>query len=160
MRYNLKGRTGGTCARGYPCGVREVYFDARVLVCEGILDSSKDDFEDGDEVYEAIGEVLHEVADKPEIEIRSVQIYSYLSHSCNIHGMVHSSQGIYPFFYLFSENKTHRTLRFIRKQRMKRESVIFRSSIAFTVFIVILADMCFVICVQANMRQVTGIVER
>ncbi|XP_012282805.1 ATP-binding cassette sub-family F member 3 [Orussus abietinus] len=39
---------------------------------EGILDSSKDDFEDGDEVYEAIGEVLHEVADKPEIEVRRI----------------------------------------------------------------------------------------
>ncbi|XP_078041357.1 ATP-binding cassette sub-family F member 3 isoform X1 [Augochlora pura] len=35
---------------------------------EGILDSSKDDFEDADEVYEAIGEVLHEVAEKPENE--------------------------------------------------------------------------------------------
>lgn len=41
---------------------------------EGILDSSKDDFEDGDEVYEAIGEVLHEVTDKPEIEVRSVNM--------------------------------------------------------------------------------------
>lgn len=40
----------------------------------GILDSSRDDFEDGDEVYEAIGEVLHEVADKPEKEVRSVKI--------------------------------------------------------------------------------------
>lgn len=40
--------------------------------CQGILVSSKDDFEDGEEVYEAIGEVLHEVASKPEIEVRSV----------------------------------------------------------------------------------------
>lgn len=39
---------------------------------EGILDSSKDDFEDGDEVYEAIGEVLHEVAEKPENEVRRI----------------------------------------------------------------------------------------
>ncbi|XP_015519229.1 ATP-binding cassette sub-family F member 3 isoform X1 [Neodiprion pinetum] len=39
---------------------------------EGILDSSRDDFEDGDEVYEAIGEVLHEVADKPEKEVRKI----------------------------------------------------------------------------------------
>ncbi|XP_060830546.1 ATP-binding cassette sub-family F member 3 isoform X1 [Bombus pascuorum] len=39
---------------------------------EGILDSSKDDFEDGDEVYEAIGEVLHEVAEKPENEVRQI----------------------------------------------------------------------------------------
>lgn len=39
---------------------------------EGILESSKDDFEDGDEVYEAIGQVLHEVADKSENEVRSV----------------------------------------------------------------------------------------
>lgn len=41
----------------------------------GILDSSKDDFEDENEVYEAIGEVLHEVADKPEIVVRSVYIF-------------------------------------------------------------------------------------
>ncbi|KAF7992894.1 hypothetical protein HCN44_005238 [Aphidius gifuensis] len=39
---------------------------------EGILDSSKDDFEDGDEVYEAIGQVLHEVADKSENEVRKI----------------------------------------------------------------------------------------
>ena len=39
---------------------------------EGILDSSKDDFEDGDEVYEAIGEVLHEVEEKPENEVRQI----------------------------------------------------------------------------------------
>ncbi|XP_012266107.1 ATP-binding cassette sub-family F member 3 isoform X1 [Athalia rosae] len=39
---------------------------------EGILDSSRDDFEDGEEVYEAIGEVLHEVADKPEKEVRKI----------------------------------------------------------------------------------------
>ncbi|XP_015124244.1 ATP-binding cassette sub-family F member 3 isoform X1 [Diachasma alloeum] len=39
---------------------------------EGILDSSKDDFEDGEEVYEAIGQVLHEVADKPENEVRQI----------------------------------------------------------------------------------------
>ncbi|XP_076757714.1 ATP-binding cassette sub-family F member 3 isoform X2 [Xylocopa sonorina] len=39
---------------------------------EGILDSSKDDFEDGDEVYEAIGGVLHEVAEKPENEVRQI----------------------------------------------------------------------------------------
>ncbi|KAF3429186.1 hypothetical protein E2986_08514 [Frieseomelitta varia] len=39
---------------------------------EGILDSSKDDFEDGDEVYEAIGQVLHEVAEKPENEVRQI----------------------------------------------------------------------------------------
>lgn len=36
----------------------------------GILDSSKDDFEDADEVYEAIGEVLHEVEQKSENEVR------------------------------------------------------------------------------------------
>ncbi|XP_043469161.1 ATP-binding cassette sub-family F member 3 [Leptopilina heterotoma] len=39
---------------------------------EGILDSSKDDFEDENEVYEAIGEVLHEVAEKPEIVVRQI----------------------------------------------------------------------------------------
>ncbi|XP_012235456.2 ATP-binding cassette sub-family F member 3 isoform X1 [Linepithema humile] len=37
-----------------------------------ILDSSKDDFEDSDEVYEAIGQVLHEVADKSENEVRQI----------------------------------------------------------------------------------------
>ncbi|XP_020291422.1 ATP-binding cassette sub-family F member 3 isoform X1 [Pseudomyrmex gracilis] len=37
-----------------------------------ILDSSKDDFEDGDEIYEAIGQVLHEVADKSENEVRQI----------------------------------------------------------------------------------------
>lgn len=42
----------------------------------GILDSSKDDFEDGDEVYEAIGEVLHEVEEKPENEVRSVNVFT------------------------------------------------------------------------------------
>lgn len=36
----------------------------------GILSSSKDDFEDADEVYEAIGEVLHEVEEKSENEVR------------------------------------------------------------------------------------------
>lgn len=41
---------------------------------EGILDSSKDDFEDGDEVYEAIGQVLHEVADKSENETNMCEI--------------------------------------------------------------------------------------
>ena len=36
----------------------------------GILESSKDDFEDANEVYEAIGEVLHEVEQKSENEVR------------------------------------------------------------------------------------------
>lgn len=62
-------------------------FDMHVFVHEGILDSSKDDFEDGDEVYEAIGEVLHEVADKPEIEVRSVNVHSHLLPFYYIHGM-------------------------------------------------------------------------
>ncbi|XP_076220610.1 ATP-binding cassette sub-family F member 3 isoform X3 [Nomia melanderi] len=44
---------------------------------EGILDSSKDDFEDADEVYEAIGEVLHEVAEKPENEVRIWNLFIY-----------------------------------------------------------------------------------
>ncbi|XP_034949358.1 ATP-binding cassette sub-family F member 3-like [Chelonus insularis] len=39
---------------------------------EGILDSSKDDFEDGEEVYEAIGQVLHEVSEKSENEVRDI----------------------------------------------------------------------------------------
>ncbi|OXU17138.1 ATP-binding cassette sub-family F member 3 [Nasonia vitripennis] len=39
---------------------------------EGILDSSKDDFEDADEVYEAIGEVLHEVEERSENEVRLI----------------------------------------------------------------------------------------
>lgn len=51
--------------------------DAYILVCKDILDSSKDDFEDGDEVYEAIGQVLHEVADKSENEVRSVNMFSF-----------------------------------------------------------------------------------
>jgi len=49
-----------------------------ILVSEGILNSSKDDFEDGDEVYEAIGEVLHEVADKSEYEVRSVNMFTFI----------------------------------------------------------------------------------
>lgn len=44
----------------------------------GILDSSKDDFEDADEVYEAIGEVLHEVEQKSENEVRSVYLNKIL----------------------------------------------------------------------------------
>lgn len=71
---------------------QELFFDAHILVYEGILDSSKDDFEDGDEVYEAIGEVLHEVADKPEIEVRSVNVHSYLLPLYYVRGM---------FIYLF-----------------------------------------------------------
>lgn len=47
----------------------------------GILDSSKDDFEDGDEIYEAIGEVLHEVADKSENEVRSVKLEFTLTYN-------------------------------------------------------------------------------
>ncbi|KAK0087155.1 hypothetical protein PV325_001668 [Microctonus aethiopoides] len=39
---------------------------------EGILGSSKDDFEDGEEIYEAIGQVLHEVAEKSENEVRQI----------------------------------------------------------------------------------------
>lgn len=49
-----------------------------ICIYEGILDSSKDDFEDGDEVYEAIGEVLHEVAEKTENEVRSVNVFKFL----------------------------------------------------------------------------------
>lgn len=49
-----------------------------VLVHAGILDSSKDDFEDGDEVYEAIGQVLHEVTDKSENEVRSVNVFAFV----------------------------------------------------------------------------------
>lgn len=37
----------------------------------GILKNGADDFEDSEEVYEAIGEVLHEISeDKTEDEIR------------------------------------------------------------------------------------------
>lgn len=36
------------------------------------MDSSKDDFEDGNEVYEAIGEVLMEVGERGEDEVRWV----------------------------------------------------------------------------------------
>jgi len=55
-------------------------FDTRILPHVGILDSSKDDFEDGDEVYEAIGQVLHEVADKSENEVRSVNVLAFVSN--------------------------------------------------------------------------------
>lgn len=54
-----------------------LYIDAHILPYKDILDSSKDDFEDGDEVYEAIGQVLHEVADKSENEVRSVNMFSF-----------------------------------------------------------------------------------
>lgn len=55
-----------------------LYSMYNVLVyCKGILDSSKDDFEDGDEIYEAIGQVLHEVADKSENEVRSVNMFTF-----------------------------------------------------------------------------------
>lgn len=40
------------------------------MIVSGILDSSKDDFEDAEEVYEAIGEVLHEVEQRSENEVR------------------------------------------------------------------------------------------
>lgn len=54
------------------------FFLNNICIYEGILDSSKDDFEDGDEVYEAIGEVLHEVAEKTENEVRSVNVFKFL----------------------------------------------------------------------------------
>lgn len=61
---------------------REQFSDIHFsLTYKGILDSSKDDFEDGDEVYEAIGEVLHEVADKPENEVRSVNVLAFVTSS-------------------------------------------------------------------------------
>lgn len=68
------------------------------VLCKGILDSSKDDFEDGDEVYEAIGEVLHEVAEKPENEVRSVNVFtlviftllSIISYRCRL---IHCCRG-------------------------------------------------------------------
>lgn len=63
-------------------GARDLdHFDVptRVLLHAGILDSSKDDFEDGDEVYEAIGQVLHEVADKSENEVRSVNVFALVN---------------------------------------------------------------------------------
>ncbi|EFN80092.1 ATP-binding cassette sub-family F member 3 isoform X1 [Harpegnathos saltator] len=63
---------------------------------EGILDSSKDDFEDGDEVYEAIGEVLHEVADKPEIEVRQicVKLLELLKGSTNEDNIERRKNGV------------------------------------------------------------------
>ena len=56
----------------------ELSFDTRIILHAGILDSSKDDFEDGDEVYEAIGQVLHEVEDKSENEVRSVNVFAFV----------------------------------------------------------------------------------
>lgn len=42
-----------------------------VFLFVGILENGADDFQDSDEVYEAIGEVLHEISeDKTEAEIR------------------------------------------------------------------------------------------
>lgn len=55
-----------------------IFLNNNICIHEGILDSSKDDFEDGDEVYEAIGEVLHEVAEKTENEVRSVNVFKLL----------------------------------------------------------------------------------
>lgn len=44
----------------------------------GILENSADDFEDGDEIYEAIGEILHEVAaNKTEDEIKWVSNFPF-----------------------------------------------------------------------------------
>lgn len=37
-----------------------------------VLKSGADDFENSDEVYEAIGEILHEVSDKSEEDIRQL----------------------------------------------------------------------------------------
>ena len=54
-------------------------YNVNIRFREGILDSSKDDFEDGDEVYEAIGQVLHEVAEKPENEVRSVNVFTFVT---------------------------------------------------------------------------------
>ncbi|CAL1679356.1 unnamed protein product [Lasius platythorax] len=63
---------------------------------EGILDSSKDDFEDGDEVYEAIGQVLHEVADKSENEVRQicVRLLEILKGSSNNDDMDRRKNGV------------------------------------------------------------------
>ncbi|XP_003701268.1 ATP-binding cassette sub-family F member 3 [Megachile rotundata] len=60
--------------REYICSQFPTIDDDLYQYVEGILDSSKDDFEDGDEVYEAIGQVLHEVEEKPENEIRQICI--------------------------------------------------------------------------------------
>lgn len=59
--------------------VRIFLTNINIRAHKGILDSSKDDFEDGDEVYEAIGEVLHEVAEKPENEVRSVNVFALIT---------------------------------------------------------------------------------
>ncbi|KAH0953462.1 hypothetical protein HN011_008579 [Eciton burchellii] len=63
---------------------------------EGILDSSKDDFEDGDEVYEAIGQVLHEVADKSENEVRQicVKLLEMLKGSSNDNDIDRRKNGV------------------------------------------------------------------
>lgn len=62
-----------------PRDIGELCFDTCIRSHAGILDSSKDDFEDGDEVYEAIGQVLHEVADKSENEVRSVNVFAFVT---------------------------------------------------------------------------------
>lgn len=42
-----------------------------LLCLAGILESGADEFEDGNEIYEAIGEILHEVsANKSEDDIK------------------------------------------------------------------------------------------
>uniref|UniRef100_A0ABD2W3U2 ABC transporter domain-containing protein n=1 Tax=Trichogramma kaykai TaxID=54128 RepID=A0ABD2W3U2_9HYME len=53
--------------------------------CSYILNSSKDDFEDANEVYEAIGEVLHEVEEKSEKEVREIctNLLSILTDGAN-----------------------------------------------------------------------------
>ncbi|TGZ37020.1 ATP-binding cassette sub-family F member 3 isoform X1 [Temnothorax longispinosus] len=63
---------------------------------QGILDSSKDDFEDGDEVYEAIGQVLHEVADKSENEVRQIcaRLLEILKGSSNDDDMDRRRNGV------------------------------------------------------------------
>uniref|UniRef100_A0A6M2DKN6 ATP-binding cassette sub-family F member 3 n=1 Tax=Xenopsylla cheopis TaxID=163159 RepID=A0A6M2DKN6_XENCH len=39
---------------------------------EGVLENGAEDFEDSDEIYEAIGEVLHEISEKTEDDIRNI----------------------------------------------------------------------------------------
>lgn len=44
---------------------------AHFIYCLGILNNGADEFEDSEEIYEAIGEVLHEISEgKTEKEIR------------------------------------------------------------------------------------------
>lgn len=47
-----------------------LYIVNNISLFLGVLENGADDFEDSDEIYEAIGEVLHEISEKTEDDIR------------------------------------------------------------------------------------------